>query len=177
MSVYPVLSAGQRITAALLTSMLPITVIKPGDTTRTSTTTVADDPDLTLALEANATYLVEFFIIMGAETDEDFKSDWNVTGSTTPTGFKGVLGPGSTVADSNADNIAMRAGVHGFGTDITYSGTRSATLNNQFCSVREWGYVITTTTANIAYRWAQGTSGTTGTILAAGSTLLARRIA
>lgn len=171
--VYPVVLAGQRVTAALLTSMLPLEAYKTGATTRTSTAVMDDDPDLFVDLEASATYAVTFELFFGAILAEDIRTEWAVPSGAT--GFKGVHGPGSTATDANADNIAMRSGVHGFTTDVVYSGVRNDnTLANY---VREWGHVTTTNAGVLGLNWAQGTSGLTGTVLFAGSSLIAKRMA
>ena len=54
---YPAISAGTTLTAALLSSMLPTVAWKTGDTSRSSTTTVADDPDLSITVSAAGTYI------------------------------------------------------------------------------------------------------------------------
>ncbi|MFC7817547.1 hypothetical protein ACFUTR_23235 [Streptomyces sp. NPDC057367] len=170
MSQYPVFYAGQRITAGLLSSVLPLEAYKGSDTTRTATTVTADDPDLVLTLEANATYYVEVFIHYAASSSELLLTHWTVPSGAT--GFRSAWGPAQTVATSDPAGDG-RWGIHGFTTDVQY-GTRS---NATFQTMAwETGNVITTDGGTLALKWAQNTSGATGTRVAAGSYMRAKRI-
>jgi hypothetical protein len=173
-SQYPTIYAGQRITATLAMSMLPLEAYKATGTTRTATTTFADDPDLTLALEANATYWVEFFIKYAAVTAEQFKTNWTVPAGAT--GGRARHGVSSAVNDTTAGGPFGDGawGHHGFTTTLTY-GTRNSGSNQVFAY--EIGFVTTSTTAgNVALSWAQNASGATGTTVSAGSYARAKRI-
>jgi hypothetical protein len=173
MSQYPVIYAGQRITASLLTSMEPLEAYKATDTTRTSTTTVADDPDLVIALEANATYVVEMLIKYAAVTAEQFKTQWSVPAGAS--GGRGRIGVSSSVNDTTTGGPFGDGafGQHGFATPLTY-GTRASAVNQVIAY--ELGTVTTTTAGNVALSWAQNASGLTGTKVAAGSYARAKRI-
>lgn len=140
---------------------------KLGVTTRASTTTVTDDPDLKMYLQPNATYFVEFFLTVAAILAEDIKTAWSVpAGVTSQT--KRVLGPGSAASQVDADNIAVRIATHVYATTVIYSGVRNS-LGLQF-QVQEVGIVKTGATAGyVALQWAQGTSGATGTTVNEGS--------
>lgn len=170
---YPTWLAGQTVTAALLSSMLPLEAYKTGNTDRLSTTTFVDDPDLTFDLEANAVYFVEFFLLMGATTAADIKTSWTVPSGAA--GLKSVIGPGSAAVDANADNISMRTGVHGFTTQINYSGVRNATAS----LFRGYEHAIVTTFAagTCAIRWAQVASDAAASRMSAGSYARAKRVA
>lgn len=172
MSRYPSITAGQKLTADLLNSMLPQFVYKAANTERSSTTTVSSDPDLQISLEAG-TYFVEFFLIAGGVTASDIKTAWSTPSGSS--GLKSVVGPGSTATDANADNISMRSGVHGFATEITYSGVRNAT--NQVFRIYEHGVVTVTTAGTLALQWAQATSGATASRIGAGSLMRVTQIA
>ena len=78
MPTYPQIFAGRRLTPSLLTSMLPVQLWKNANTDRASTTTLADDPDLTTVLEANATYRVTFYLHYAAIDLARFKTAWTV---------------------------------------------------------------------------------------------------
>ncbi|MET8766312.1 hypothetical protein [Streptomyces sp. NPDC004658] len=170
MSTYPPIRAGQRITSTLLTSMLPLEAYKPSDTTRLATTTVADDPDLTLTLEANAIYYVEIFIHYASPSTELLKTQWTVPSGAS--GLRSAWGVASSVvaADPAGDG---RWGVHAFTTDVIY-GTRTSGTNQS--QAVETGNVATTSAGVIALKWAQNTSGATGTKVAAGSYMRVKRI-
>lgn len=151
----------------LIESTMSNYAFKLANTTRANTTTATSDPDLQMWLEANSGYFVEFFMNVGAIPAEDIKTQWAVPSGTTTT-TRRVLGPGSTAANSDADNISGRFGTHQYGTGIQYNGVRSA--NNLFFQVQEVAVVRTGGTAGyVAMQWAQVTSGATGTVVAADS--------
>ncbi|MBQ1164683.1 hypothetical protein KBZ21_42660, partial [Streptomyces sp. A73] len=68
------------------------------------------------------------------------KTEWTVPADAT--GLKGVQGPGSAATDTGADNNSMRAGSHGFGTDVIY-GRRNVSTNLLYAV--ETGVVSTVT--------------------------------
>lgn len=181
MAKYPEITAGQKITAELLRSMLPEIIVKPATTDRASTTTLTIDPDLQFEGEAGATYLVEFNLMPAAlaghnsTTDPGgFKTEWSVPGDAS--GLKNVLGPASNATpSSNADGITMRAGVHQFGTDVAYAGARDD--NGLAFLVQEFGIVTLVSAGTIGLSWAQVFSTATATRLFLGSWMRVTRMA
>ena len=170
--VYPLIYAGQRVTAALLTSMLPLESVKLSGTSRASTTTFSDDPDLTLQLEANATYAVEMYVHAAAVAAGDIKTIWTVPVGAT--GNKAVMGPSTAALDGNADNITMRSGVHGTSTVVTYNGVRDSSAQFYFF---ERATIVTISAGTLALQWAQSVSSVSSTIVGAGSYIRAKRTA
>jgi hypothetical protein len=161
------------MTAALAGAMLPVDLYKVADTVRTSTTTLADDPDLTVALDASATYTVEMHLLHAALDAERVKTAWTVPASAT--GFKAVVGPDQGVILSGTSSGGTgRWGVHNFSTSVTYGSRNSSTL---LCYALERGLVTTTNAGTLALQWAQATSGGTGSRMSAGSYLCVKRIA
>ena len=147
---------------------------KTNTTTRANTTALSIDPDLQLWLEANSTYFVEFFLTVAAIPAEDIKTTWTIPALTSTTDRR-VFGPGSTALDTNADNIAMKAGTHLFGTAIVYNGVRSS-LALQF-QIQEVAIVKTGATAGYTgIQWAQNTSGATGATVNSSSFCRATKI-
>lgn len=175
MATYPPISAGQRITADLLTAMLPNVIVKPTTTARANTQTLTNDPDLRTTLEANAQYYVQFQLMAAATSAADFRTEWTVP--TNAAGLKAVMGPaGGSTPENNGDNLTVRLGVHQFGTDVIYQGARND--NTLAFYVQEWGVVTTGASGGtLALAWAQGTSNATATQLFGGSTMIVRRIA
>jgi hypothetical protein len=186
---YPQIAAGDELTAALLMSMLPRIVNKPNNTTRSSVTVPAIDPDLQMELEPNATYFVEFHLHYAAVNAEKFRTDWTVP--TGATGNRCIIGMGDDgyswtttenigggtngATDANASNNTLaRFGVHGYGTDVTY-GTRDHVTNQ--CYALETATVVTSSGGTLGLNWAQGTSGSTGTTLFATSLMRVTRLA
>lgn len=172
MAKYPAITAGQRLDAALLDSMLPEYVRKTVGTDRT-TSTMTDDPDLSTTLVGSAVYFVEFFLLCGGTTTADIQTAWTVPSGAS--GFKSVMGPGSTASDSAGDNVAVRLGVHAFSTTITYSGVRNST--SSLFRVYEYGEVTTSATAGtLALNWGQATTNATASRVWNGSLLRVTRI-
>ncbi|WP_267244344.1 hypothetical protein [Streptomyces sp. PR69] len=176
--VYPDILAGRRITAALLRSMIPMEVYKPSNTDRASTTTLADDPDLTVELEGNATYRVEFWLhfaainLDGGSPAGRFKTNWRVPSGATF--LRGALGPDQGQSLSGTAGGQGRWGVHASGTDVTY-GSRDSSTNQ--CIAIEDGIVFTSSAGTLALQWAQQVSYSGATRLGSGSYMKVRRIA
>ncbi|MEU3095500.1 hypothetical protein ABZ690_11945 [Streptomyces sp. NPDC006967] len=171
MARYPEIYTAQRITAGLLQSMLPQFALKPSDTNRASTTTLADDPDLQIELEANATYRVEFYIGYSSLAVAGFKTAW-----TTPsgaTGLRSCWGAGTSPTSTTLPTGDGRWGIHGMTTAAEY-GTRNST--NQ-AMAWETGEVTTTSAGTLALQWAQVTSDASETRVAARSYLRVERLA
>lgn len=171
MSQYPVIPAGSRITAGLLSSMLPVFVRKASDTSRASTTTVTDDPDLTTTLEANAMYRVTFWIHYSAAAAGGFKTQWTVPSGAS--GLRSCWGVGTSPTSTTDPQGDGRWGVHGFTTATSY-GTRDST--NQVLA-KEEGDIVTTSAGTLALQWAQTASSATATRVVSRSFLLVRRLA
>lgn len=173
MSQYPLINAGQRLTASLVQSLVPLEAYKTAATTRTSTTVLADDPDLTLSLAASAVYDVIFYLHYAAISAAQFKTAWTVPASAT--GVRSARGLASTVSDSVNGGVGdVRSGVHAFATAVTYGDRNNA--SNQ-CFALEEARVTTTTAGTLAIQWAQVTSNATGSVLSAGSYMRVKRIA
>jgi hypothetical protein len=143
---------------------------KADHTDRASTTTLVNDPDLTMQLDPNSTYLLEFHLFVGGATGL-IKTAWTVPADAV--GLKGVQGPGSAATDSGADNINGRFGSHGFGTTVAY-GRRN--VNTNLLYAVESGTVSTVTGGTCALAWAQNTSNSTAARMGLGSWMRATRI-
>ncbi len=165
---------GEVVTAALmnaeirdqlnaLITLQPISAVKSADTGRASTTSLAADPHLVLAVAASATYLLDGWLEYdGAFGAGDLKADWslpsgatirwglhaNASGDTTQK-YATTTGPAAT---------ALTAGTYGVG----------AVAN----AARPAGFLtIGATAGNATFRWAQNSSNGTATTLRAGSWL------
>lgn len=149
------------------------TVRATGDLTRPSTTTLADDPDMQFAVEANTVYEVLFDIYYAGLDAADFKTAWSVPSGAG--GLKWVLGASSTAAaNANADDVNMRVGVHGFATPINYGCPRNGTNQQHF----QEGAILTvgSTAGSVILQWAQVTSNATGSTRNASSYVKYRKI-
>ena len=170
-------STGLTIPGTISARNTPYIVTKSANTDRTSTTTRTADPDLTMNLVANATYIVEFHIFVGGSSFALVVTEWLVPSGAT--GLKGAIGPSSaatetTAGNNNADGITMRSGSHGFSTTVTY-GRRN--VNTNLCYAIETGTVTTTSSGTLALAWAQSTSSTTFNRVGQGSFMRVTRIA
>ncbi|MEV6569919.1 hypothetical protein [Streptomyces sp. NPDC051577] len=171
---YPVIPAGQRITAGLLTSMLPSPIVKPADEPRTSTTTNSNDAHLLVAVAANATYLFSGMLLYSARTDTDVKIGWTGPSGATMDwiahaqsidGTGGVAAAGVVVDKQSIGALSFPLG--GYGAENTTIMT--ATLS---------GRLVTSATAgNLQLNWAQRVTNATSSIMRAGSWILLTRVA
>jgi hypothetical protein len=174
-SQWPVITAGTRLTADLLSSMLPNIVIKPTDLARPSTTTPTNDPDLvTDTLTAAAVYLVEFHVTFGALLAAGLKTAWSVPSGTT--GLRQTLGPGSAnAAEGNANTTEMKWTVSQFTTQIPYTDPRnSVTLVSHL--IEKSLVTMGATAGPINFQWSQNATSATGSVVAANSYVKWQRV-
>lgn len=140
---------------------------KPADTTRDSTTagTVADDPDLLLAVAANTLYRVEAYLMYDASTAGDL-----VFGFTFPAGATLDWYSGGMVSNVTGTSGAIQSVSRSTGSPINVGGAGAGTV----VVARPVGYLQTGGTAgNLTVQWAQGTADAVSpTILKARSRLV-----
>jgi hypothetical protein len=168
---YPTLAAGQRLTAELLRSMLPQTVRKTADDSRSATTTFADDTHLTFAVEANAVYVMDGWIKYFADPTPDIKIQF-----TTPTGTLGEwawLMPGSGTAATGTVGYSIRTETNDVGGSRTGYGTSDSTMFTPISGLWRVG----STAGSITLQWAQNTSNAIATVMYTDSWLRFLRIA
>lgn len=168
MSKFPVLFAGQRFTATLAGQMEPDYYVKNSNTSRASTTTATDDPDLIIPVLAGEVCLCEFYVKYlspAITTPPLLKSQWGLPTGTSAN--RNVQGAGSTSNDSGGDNMTTHWGVHGNTTGESY-GWRSTTGASLW--LYEWSVVTVGATAgNVSFQWAQSASNTNAVQVTAGS--------
>ena len=168
---YPTLAAGQRITAALLRSMLPQTVRKTADESRSATTTYADDTHLVFAAEANAVYTLYGWLKHFADPTPDIKIQFSV-----PSGCLGEWGwlmPGSGTLAAGTAGYSIRTESN----DVSTGRTGYGTSDSQHMTPMGGIFRMGSTAGNIALQWAQNTSNATATTLYTDSFLTFTRIA
>lgn len=145
-------------------------VSKPSDTSKTSNTTLANDPDLTLAVDANKSYHLELLINAYAGGGAgNIKTQLNVPASAVLYG--GVWGApvGGGFGGNGYDNAAQ--GIPSVGA-VTHWGLTVADLPILWIGI----LVVAGTAGNVVLQWAQDTSSATSTIVRAGSWMLIRRV-
>lgn len=181
---YPIPLAGQRLTASLLRSMLPVIARKTADTTRTATTTRTSDPHLQFEVEANAVYIMDGWIKYDSSTAADFS-----VGFTPPSGSLGEwvgFGTGhSPVISANtvpalvADTVSsrgylIRTGSNDVAAGLTFGGLGVGTS----MTIPFYATLRTESTAGTwSLDWAQATSDATNTTVYTDSWLRLQRTA
>jgi hypothetical protein len=130
-------------------------VVKPSDTSRSTTVVLADDPHLLFPMLASKNYMFEIGILYTCGSTGDFA--WSIAGPAGPVrvhyGGRGFI---STSADTNAATA--------YSTNIPVAGGGNAG------TVWAAGCVENgTTPGNLRFQWCQGTSNGTATVVQTGS--------
>lgn len=170
---------GQRLTADLLNAnvydFLPVTYTKPALTSRASTVTLADDPDLAGIPLTVGSWEIDLTIFYTTTVSNvpGLRTQWGFTG-TWASANRLCFGPGSgQIGDSGAiTDATMKAFVTDTQDAVYRSGTSSA-----YTGVREHVRQLTVTGAgNLSLKWAQQTSNAGATIVQPSSGFTIRKI-
>lgn len=134
---------------------------KTSTTTRTSSTSFSDDPHLTVTVDANSIYSVDFYLIYEADAAADLQ--WNFTapsGATCTMTARGLaVGQAASTTSGSVEHVAFP---HTSGH--TVGGAGSGQLNKLGAAPK--GVLITGGSSGaFTFRWAQKTSNAVGTIL------------
>ena len=171
MSQFPTIYAGQRLTSGLLMSMMPQWALKTASTSRSATTTLASDPDITLSVTANARYIVQGLLLFAADPTADLKIGWTAP---TNANFQWSMIGQSTAATAGSGSVITD------GQDLTSTsfGLGGVTSNAKTMTAQLRGYLTVGSTAGtFALQWAQSTSSATATQLLAGTSVVLTRVA
>lgn len=165
----PILS-GHIVTAADIVDGIGRSVVKQTIETVTSNTTLQDDDELTLPVEANTNYIFDGYLIYSglvSTTLGGFK--FTFTGPTGATATWSAFGPNIAVTPPNDyDATANALGV-----------TRSMGANGASApmAAQPRGYLsVAGTAGSLLLRWAQHGSSATGTSVRPGSWLQLRKV-
>ncbi len=142
-------------------------VIKASDESHSSSTTLQDDNDLTLAIPANQTWeIVGDLIASSGSTTPNLKMGFTVpSGATFRIWASGVQENSTT----SYENLTFNSS--GTGKKMTIGSTSNATL------VHYHGWITTSSTAgNITFQWAQNTSNGNAVTVKADSFMKATRL-
>jgi hypothetical protein len=172
---YPVISAGQKITASLLTSMVPNVTVKSTTTDRTSTITLADDPELASIALGVGTWSVEMTIFATTPTTSTQKlaTQWSFTG-TWNTPIRACFGPGSTNSAARTDDTPAQYNGAGSTTTVVYGFAASAGFNT---IIERCDLVVVTVAGNLGFKWAQSVSSVNATSVKSGSSVRVKQLA
>jgi hypothetical protein len=168
-------TAGQTLTAAALNALVPLEAQLSSDQSKISNTTFADLADLTLAVEANATYELTglFVATSAANAAGDVKYRFSYPANATMT----LTGPGphnSLASGSQADGewFYVLLDTATPTADIPYGASTAgaaAIINGKL--------VVGATAGNLVVGWAQQASNANATVFKAGSYIRLRRTA
>jgi hypothetical protein len=170
MTTYPDWAAGDLITAANLNAGQWNMVVKQATETVTSSTTLQDDDELVIPLEANATYYVIVHCAYGAVSAADVNTEYTFPSGAT--GLKWCQGP--QIGSSDRENTAMVSAVHNFGTDRNYGATSTS---NTIAAIEHLHITTSSTAGDLTLRFAQNASNATGSVNLAGSFVTWVRVA
>jgi hypothetical protein len=153
----PIWSIGQVLAASDVNSwFVAKSVVKTANTSYTSTTTLANDPDLVVPVAANSQYIVTAFLLFQAAhtVAGDLKWDFTIPASATFT-YQVLHNEGGGSPLNNSVNQYLN-------TTVGFAAGQDAANS----TLTLWGTVITGATAgNVQWRIAQQTSNTTATII------------
>lgn len=180
---YPVFLAGQRITAALLSSAQPQVIRKTADTSRTSTTTTTADPHLQISLLSNAVYVWSGWVKYDTDAAADLVLDFTLPGdalgewlgfgagnpvtgaSATPTLRVDTQGVSGYMIRTETNDVAQSRSFGGLGVGITMGVMMNGIVR------------MGPTAGTLSLDWAQSASSATATTLYTDSWMLFQRIA
>ena len=144
---------------------VPLAVVKPADTSRNTTITVTNDPDLQFTAASGASYWLHGTIEYKGGTSGSSDIKFQINAPTGATGFVNITYITTSIVGST-DNVQVNVN-HSAGTNTT-ANVEPLTFSG----------VITTagTSGIVAFAWAQNTSNGTNTTVIAGSAMIAQRI-
>lgn len=158
---FPYIFAGQKLTASLLNQGLWTYTVKAGTTSRNTTVTSADDPDLSgIALPVGVVHVRARLFAYASSTTPNIRVAWAFTG--TLSGFRSGSGPGNASTDP-ANGTARSTGA-AYSSDVVYS-----LASSNFHRIEEEGILTVTAPGNLSVKWAQGTSSGANTSVAGSS--------
>jgi hypothetical protein len=154
---------------------VPVAVIKPSNTSRNTTTSVADDPDLVLPLAASSSYDIRMMVFYdGPSTPGTGDIKWTFT---LPAGATGTyMAVHQNIAASTA-GMYMLNWTDGPNINQTNANSQGTGTGNQLGILFSGLVAVAGTAGNLTFRWAQNTSSGTNTRVFAQSYMVAQRIA
>ena len=153
-----------------LESRKSLYVRKTGDTARSSTTTHADDPHLTLTVAASAVYELDcgLYYVSSSQTAGDFKAQFSApSGAALQAGVYTFAAASTAATDDLVTCITLT-------TSMSCGVVLTADPYNP-CQVS--GLLTTSSAGTFKVQWAQNASSATATTLKANSYMILRRVA
>lgn len=165
---FPAVLAGTILSAALLQEIAPWTAWKSADTPRSNTTTLANDPDLSVPVVANGSYL--FLCGLFAAGAAISTGDLKVT-FTWPAGGNGKWWSAGFATASATPNFNVARTASGSTVAFGVNGASSSG------AILLGSLLNGSTAGSLTLQWAQNTSNATATTLQANSGILVVRMA
>lgn len=165
MATYPTILAGQRATAALLTSMQPSFAYKLADETVNNVGTLQNDNELFLSV-VPAVYELSGHLKYVSNSTANFQVGWTSPASTTMAWTLHALDNGAVSSFGD-----YRAGSGAAGSSLIAGGGSGSTL-----ALLISGTVVVTTAGTLQLRWAQQVATVVNTIVYASSWIKLTRI-
>lgn len=145
--------------------------IKQSDESRSSTTTMTDDSELTVALAAGTTYFIEAMIVANSGATPDLKYSFVYTGTLTDAATFESAGDAAAPNTGGAgDSLAPCHSLGGSNLITPRVRTRNGSNTAGTLEVGHIrGVLITNTAGNLKIQWAQNTSDASNTTVYKGS--------
>jgi hypothetical protein len=151
---YPTLTAGQKVTAALLNAGKLEFVTNAAGAQTNATTTFADATDLGFAVEAGARYQIHVLVSYDAPTATDIKFDWSMpSGATTARNCE-------YLALATTTNIASTVAKIRRGATTAVSAGGPNAVANAFSVYEEITDLQTVSAGTAQFRFAANAAGT-----------------
>jgi hypothetical protein len=149
-------------------------VEKASDTTRNSTTTATDDPDLVVNLAANTTYRVHLLLLAVSNTANDIK--FRLASTAACVGYMDYRNPQTPVPVTAVNSSTMQLFAQSGASLVTATayGTLVGDASSPYTDVTTMvaeGLIHTTTSGVLKVQWAQVSSGASDATLKANSIL------
>jgi hypothetical protein len=165
-------AAGNHVHAGSVTALY---AQKTVDSSRSSTTTLADDPELTLTLAASGTYTIRAAVTYNAPSAAGLKMNFNIGTGVTLKAWN-VIGCNVSGAFTQGSNVTVGGGA----VNTTDIATQNGTVNHGNSNVFYHDVIVATGssgTYTFTLRWAQNNFSATSATVMYGSYLLAEKIA
>lgn len=165
------------ITQLVAMDQAPLKAFKSADQSKNTNTTLGNDPDLFIPLQANAVYEIRGMLSYagGAGASEgDLKVAWNYTGATNWM----VYGIPHWMTGQSAGNAGPNQGGHSYFTNnaSAWTAMTNGVSGTQDFAILLLGSISTSTAGVLHLQWAQNVSNATNTFMRQGSYIAVERM-
>lgn len=146
-------------------------MIKQADESRNTTTTLTDDGELTVALDAGTTYFIDIMVIADSGATPDFKYAYVYTGTLTRVGLTETIFD-AALPSTGGSGDGFGTAWHLAGTNLTTPTVRTRQGSNTAGTTEGGnlrGIIVTNSSGNLKLQWAQSVSDAGNTTVHKGS--------